>query len=369
MIKAPEHVLEIKAYVPGKPIEELERELGIKDPVKLASNENPLGPSPMALEAIAGAARELHRYPDGSGHYLKAALSGRLGADPECLILGNGSNELIDIAVRTFLSPGDEAVMAAPSFIVYSMSVTAAGGKAVQVPLRASRHDLHAMAGAVGLRTKMLFIANPNNPTGTINTKEEYERLFASLPEDVLVVIDEAYIEYVGNQEYPDSMKYLREGKNVLILRTFSKIYGLAGLRVGYGISKPEILAQMDRVRAPFNTNSIGQAAAARALGDEAHVARSRALNGEGKEFLYHELRAMGADFIKTEANFIYIPVDGAQALFDSMLKAGVIIRPMGGKAVRVTIGLPEENRRFIDAFKAALHKDSSNQRNFISGG
>ena len=359
MIKAPEYVLKVKAYVPGKPIEELERELGIRNSVKLASNENPIGPSPLALEAVAGAAKSLNRYPDGSGHYLKMALSRRLGVDPGWLILGNGSNELIDIAVRTFIAPGDEAVMAAPSFVVYSMAVTLNGGKAVQVPLRDFRHDLAGMCVMAGTKTKvkMLFIANPNNPTGTINTKEEYERLFVDLPGDVLVVIDEAYIEYVSSPDYPDSMKYLLEGKNVLILRTFSKIYGLAGLRVGYGISKPEILAQMERVRAPFNTNSIGQAAATRALDDEAHIARSRAVNEEGKNFLYRELDALGIDHVKTEANFIYIPVDDAQGLFESLLKTGVIIRPMGDRAVRVTIGLPEENARFVDALKAVLHK------------
>ncbi len=355
MIKAPEHVLKVNAYVPGKPVEELERELGVRNPVKLASNENPLGPSPLALEAIARAGQSLNRYPDGGGYYLKMALSRRLGIDPGWIILGNGSNELIDIAVRTFMVPGDEAVMAAPSFVVYSMSVGITGGKAVQIPLRDFRHDLPAMHGAVGPKTRMLFIANPNNPTGTINYKAEYDRLFSGIPEDVLVVIDEAYIEYVSHPDYPDSMRYLLEGKNVLILRTFSKIYGLAGLRVGYGISKPGILAQMERVRAPFNTNSIGQAAAIRALEDEAHLAKSRAVNEEGKSLLYRELSAMGMDYVKTEANFIYMRVDDAQALFNALLKAGVIIRPMGGKAVRVTIGLAGENMRFIDALKAVL--------------
>ncbi|MDA8171081.1 MAG: histidinol-phosphate transaminase [Nitrospiraceae bacterium] len=362
MIKAPEHVLAVKAYVPGKPVKELERELGIRNPVKLASNENPLGPSAMALEAIAGASRDIHRYPDGSGYYLKNALSRRLGIDPGCIILGNGSNELIDIAVRTFMVPGDEAVMATPSFVVYSMAVTLGGGKAVEIPLGgpAFGHDLPAMRNAVGPKTRMFFIANPNNPTGTINRREEYGRLFAGLPEDVLVVLDEAYVEYVSHPDYPDSMRYLLEGKNVLILRTFSKIYGLAGLRVGYGISKPGILAQMERVRAPFNTNSIGQAAAIRALEDEAHVARSRAVNEEGKVLLYRELSALGVDFVKTEANFIYMRVSDAQALFNALLKAGVIIRPMGGKAVRVTIGLPMDNRRFLDALKAVLKADDS---------
>ena len=364
MIKAPEHVLLVRPYVPGKPIGELERELGIRNPVKLASNENPLGPSPLALAAIEAdlKSKNLNRYPDGGGFYLKAALSSRLGVQPGSIILGNGSNELIDIAVRAFMSPGDRAVMAVPSFVVYSMSVTLAGGQAIQVPLKAFTHDLDAMCDAAReseTGIKMLFIANPNNPTGTINTKDEYERLFARLPEDVLVVLDEAYAEYVEQKrpDYPEGLKYLLEGRNVLILRTFSKIYGLAGLRVGYGISKPEILSQMERVRAPFNTNSIGQAAALAALEDGAHLAASRAMNEEGKVFLYSELSALGMDFLKTEANFIYMPVDDAGRLFNELLMAGVIIRPMGAKALRVTIGLPEENRRFIDALKTVLKK------------
>ncbi len=364
MIKAPDHVLKVKAYVPGKPIEELERELGIKDPVKLASNENPLGPSSLAMEAVLSETKKgslnLNRYPDGGGFYLKEKLSKILGMPPDWLILGNGSNEIIDIAVRTFLSPGDKAVMAAPSFVVYSMSVTLQGAAAAEVPLEAAlRHDLPRMAGACTPDTKMLFIANPNNPTGAINSKADYERLFKELPEDVLVVIDEAYIEYVTNRDYPDSMKYLLEGRNILILRTFSKIYGLAGLRVGYGISHPGILAQMEKVRAPFNSNSIGQAAAIRALDDTAHVSRSRELNEQGKEFLYKELSALGYDYAPTEANFIYIRAKDAKGLFDALLKEGVIIRPVGRDAIRVTIGLPEENKKFINALKKqSFHKN-----------
>lgn len=363
MIKAPDYVLGVSAYVPGKPIEELERELGITGSVKLASNENPAGPSRLALAALTDKSRleDLNRYPDGGGYYLKkklaVSLSGNgIDAGMDSLILGNGSNELLDIAVRTFMAPGDEAVMAAPSFAVYGMSVRLQGGIPVEVPLRHYRHDLDAMARAVTPKTKMLFIANPNNPTGTINTKEEYDRLFfeSGLPEDVLVVLDEAYCEYVDNPSYPDSLDYLfrRKKKNVLILRTFSKIYGLAGLRMGYGISHPGILAQMNRVRPPFNTGSLSQAAAIAALDDSGHVGRSRALNDEGRKFLYRELSAMGMEYVPTEANFIYMPVEDAQGIFISLLKEGVIIRPMGRKALRVTIGLPSENERFVNALK-----------------
>ncbi len=355
MIRPPDYVLGIQPYVPGKPIEELERELGISNSIKLASNENPVGPSPAAVNAIRESFDDINRYPDGSGFYLKKALSEKLGVSEEEIILGNGSNELLDLAAKTFLKDGDEAVMATPSFVVYFMAVQSVGGKSVQVPLKNYTHDLSAMAGAVTPATKMVFIANPNNPTGTINKKDEFERLMEKVPDSVLVVMDEAYYEYVSDHDYADSMKYLRSEKNILILRTFSKIYGLAGLRLGYGIAKKEILTDMNRLRAPFNTGTIAQKAAIAALSDTGHVSRSREVNEAGKEYLYRELGALGMSFVPTEANFIYIPVEGAVSLYEKLLKMGVIIRPMGPGAVRVTIGLPEENRRFIEALKTAV--------------
>jgi histidinol-phosphate aminotransferase len=355
MIRPPEFILGIQPYVPGKPIEELERELGIQNSVKLASNENPVGPSPAALEAIRDALEDINRYPDGSGYYLKRAISEKLLIGEEELILGNGSNELLDLAARTFMVDGDEAVMATPSFVVYSMAVQAVGGKAVHVPLRNHTHDLEGMAEAVTPKTKMVFIANPNNPTGTINRKTEFDRFMERVPDDVLVVVDEAYYEYVTDPAYADSMQYIASEKNVLILRTFSKIYGLAGLRVGYGMAKPSILNDMNRLREPFNTNSIAQRAAAAAIFDNDHVENSRNVNESGKKYLYHELDGMGISYVPTEANFIYIPVEHSVDLYERLLKTGVIIRPMGPHAVRVTVGLPEENRRFIDAFRAAL--------------
>ncbi|MBM4129075.1 MAG: aminotransferase class I/II-fold pyridoxal phosphate-dependent enzyme, partial [Nitrospira sp.] len=282
MIKPPEHISSIKPYVPGKPIEELERELGIKDSIKLASNENPIGPSPLALRALRetlmgqNLSSSFNRYPDGSGYYLKKALSEKLSVSDEEIILGNGSNELIDIAVKTFVQPGDEGVMAYPSFVVYPMSVQAMGGKSVLVPLKHYTHDLDAMADAVTPRTKMLFIANPNNPTGTMNKRNEFERLMKRLPDGILVVMDEAYYEYVEDPEYADSMRHFREGRDILILRTFSKIYGLAGLRIGYGIAKKEIVTEMNKIRPPFNTNSLAQIAALHALKDDEHVRYSR---------------------------------------------------------------------------------------------
>ncbi len=352
MIQPPDYIKAIQPYVPGKPIEELERELGISNSIKLASNENPLGPSPEALNAIKDSFSDLNRYPDGAGYYLKNALSEMLSITPQELILGNGSNELIDIAARTYLQAGDEAVMASPSFVVYGMAVQAVGGRSIQVPLKDYRHDLEAMADAITPKTKMVFIANPNNPTGTINTKDEFDALMEKITDNMLVVVDEAYYEYVSAPDYADSMKQFRADRNILILRTFSKIYGLAGLRIGYGIAKKEILTDMNRLREPFNTNSLAQKAALAALKDKAHVANSRKTNNEGREYLYQQLTALNISYVQTEANFIYIPINDSIALNNSLMKKGVIIRPMGPKAIRVTIGLPEENKRFIEALK-----------------
>ncbi|MDP2156932.1 MAG: histidinol-phosphate transaminase [Nitrospirota bacterium] len=355
MIKPPDYITVIQPYVPGKPIEELERELGISNSIKLASNENPLGPSPEALKAIKDSFSDLNRYPDGAGYYLKNALSEMLSISTEELILGNGSNELLDIAARTYLQAGDEAVMASPSFVVYNMAVQSVGGKSIQLPLKDYRHDLEAMAAAITPRTKMLFIANPNNPTGTISTKDEFDTLMQKISDDMLVVVDEAYYEYVSAPDYADSMKQFRAGKNILILRTFSKIYGLAGLRIGYGIAKKDILTDMNRLREPFNTNSLAQKAALAALKDKAHVASSRKTNAEGREYLYQQLSALGISYVPTEANFIYIPIKDSIAVNNSLMKKGIIIRPMGPAAIRVTIGLPEENRRFIEALKEVI--------------
>lgn len=353
MIKAPEHISALRPYIPGKPIEELERELGIKNSIKLASNENPAGPSPAAVRAItAGLKKTLNRYPDGNGYYLKNALAEKLSVKPEEIIIGNGSNELLDIAVRTFLAPGDEAVMAHPSFVVYSMAVQAAGGKAIHVPLRDYKHDLDAMLSAVTPKTKILFIANPNNPTGTMNTKEEFDRLMSKIRDGIFVVVDEAYYEYVTDTGYADSFKYFRDSRDILILRTFSKIYGLAGLRIGYGIAHQEIITEMNKVRAPFNTNSVAQKTAIEALNDKGHIKKSKEINNTGKQYLYKELSSLGIRYVPTEANFIYMPVADSMAIYKKLLHAGVIVRPMGPDAIRVTIGLPEENKRFINALK-----------------
>jgi histidinol-phosphate aminotransferase len=362
MVKPPRYVSAIQPYVPGKPVEELERELGIRDSVKLASNENPLGPSPLVLKEIINdltntkSSLSLNRYPDGNGYYLKQALSMGLSVSEDEIILGNGSNELIDIAARTFLQPGDEAVMAFPSFVVYPMATQAQGATAIQIPLKKYTHDLDAMADAITSSTKIVFIANPNNPTGTMNTKAEFERFMKRIPEGILVVCDEAYCEYVTKPDYPDSMKYLAQGKDILILRTFSKMYGLAGLRIGYGIGGKDIIGEMNKLRPPFNTSSIAQKAALWALQDENHLRRTREINEQGKTYLYKELDSIGIKYVPTEANFIFMPLEqDAHTLYTVLLKQGVIVRPMGQHEIRVTIGLPEENKRFIDALKKVM--------------
>lgn len=362
MVKPPHYVSSIQPYVPGKPVEELERELGIRDSVKLASNENPLGPSPLVLKEIINdltntrSSLSLNRYPDGNGYYLKQALSRRLSVSEDEIILGNGSNELIDIAARTFLQPGDEAVMAHPSFVVYPMATQAQGATAIQIPLKKYTHDLDAMADAITSSTKIVFIANPNNPTGTMNTKAEFERFMKRIPEGILVVCDEAYCEYVTKPDYPDSMKYLAQGKDILILRTFSKMYGLAGLRIGYGIGRKDIIGEMNKLRPPFNTSSIAQKAALWALQDENHLQRTREINEQGKTYLYKELDSIGMRYVPTEANFIFMPLEhDAHTLYTILLKQGVIVRPLGQHEIRVTIGLPEENKRFIDALKKVM--------------
>lgn len=348
-ISASENIKTISPYVPGKPTEEVERELGITGSIKLASNENPLGPSPRAIAAVRKALEGVNRYPDGSGFYLSQALAKKYEVDLNQIILGNGSNELIELVVRTFIQPGDEIISADPSFVVYKMITQAAGGTNIVVPCKDMRHDLDAMAERITPKTKIVFIANPNNPTGTMNTKAETNRFMSRLSDHVIVAVDEAYFEYVTHADYPDSLDYLKEGRNVLALRTFSKIYGLAGLRIGYGITKPEIAEMMNKVRQPFNTNSLAQAGALAALSDRKHVEKSIAVNNEGKQFLYQAFQQLGISYLPTEANFIWFETapDGKD-VYAALMKQGVIIRPMGGKRLRVTIGLPEENKRFI---------------------
>jgi histidinol-phosphate aminotransferase len=349
-------------YSPGKPIEEVEREFGISGSVKLASNENPLGPSPKALQAIAGALPNLHRYPDGGGYALRQALSRHWEVSADWLILGNGSNELLEMAGRCFLMPGDEVLYARQAFIVYDMVAQVTGATKVAVPLADFAHDLPAMQAALTPRTKLVFLANPNNPTGTCVDPRALEGFLAAVPPDVIVVLDEAYYEYLPPEARPDALRFVRDGRWVLVLRTFSKIYGLAGLRIGYGIGPAPLVALLNRVREPFNTNSLAQVAAAAALDDADHVAASRAANEAGRAFLTAQCRAMGLPVVPSVANFLLVDMGrpGGQ-MTDALLRHGVIVRPVAGYGfathLRITIGTAAENQKCVGALRAVLGK------------
>jgi histidinol-phosphate aminotransferase len=346
----------LSPYVPGKPVEELQRELGLTRIVKLASNENPLGPSPKATAALSGMQTVLHRYPDGGGTQLRQAIAERWKVAGDQVILGNGSDEILGLLARTFLTPGDEAIMADHTFVIYKMEVTAVHGKPVLVPLVNWTHDLDSMARAITPRTKLLFLCNPNNPTGTMVSAEAVDRLMARVPEDVIVVFDEAYFEYVRNPRFPDALGYVKQGRNAIVLRTFSKIYGLAGLRIGYGVSTSEIIGFLNRIRPPFNANSLAQTAALAALGDDEHVAQSRAVNAAGMEQLEQGLRALGMTPIPSETNFLYFDAKrNGRPVFEALLREGIIVRHIEGTMIRVTIGLADENTAFLQAFKKVL--------------
>src|SRR5215217_945507 len=345
-------------YVPGKPIDELQRELGLSRVIKLASNEKPLGPSSKALASLSGGSDTLHRYPDGGGYRLRQAIADRWKVTSEHIILGNGSDEILGLLARTFLAPGDEAVMADHTFVIYKMEVTAAHGRPVVVPLVDWTHDLEAMAEAITPKTKLIFLCNPNNPTGTMVSSEAVHRFMARVPHDVIVVFDEAYVEYVRDSGFPDSMAYVKEGRHVIVLRTFSKIYGLAGLRIGYGVSTPEINHFLNRVRPPFNANSLAQRAALAALTDDEHVAKSRSVNAAGLEQVKNGLRVLGFFAVPSEANFIYFDVqrDG-RTVFDALLQEGIIVRHIEGRMLRVTIGQSDENTAFLEALAKVLRR------------
>jgi histidinol-phosphate aminotransferase len=362
---ANEHILGIAPYEPGKPIEELERELGITNAIKLASNENPLSPSDRVQRAVAAALTHLNRYPDGSGFYLRQALAKRHGLTGEHIVLGNGSNELIELLVRSFLRPGDEAVVPHPSFVVYPMIVQAAGGIRVMVMLRDHRLDLEAMARAITPMTKVVFIANPNNPTATIVTADEVEHFMARVPERTIVVFDEAYIEFALGPDFPDALAYVRQGRKVVVLRTFSKAASLAGLRVGYAVADPDAIALMNRIRQPFNVNSLAQAAALAALDDDSHVLECVRMIEAGRHYLYDEFRALGIRYVPSRANFILVDAGrSATDIYQRLLKDGVIVRPMTPfgmeTALRITVGTPEENRRLVKALHTVLGKGAA---------
>jgi histidinol-phosphate aminotransferase len=362
-------VQSLQPYQPGKPIDELQREYGVSDIIKLASNENPLGPSAKVLQVLSGELGELARYPDGNGFALKQALAARHGVDMAQITLGNGSSDPLEFVVRVFVSPGDEVVFSQHAFAMYPIVTQAAGGKAVVTRAKAWGHDLEAMRAAVSERTRVIFIANPNNPTGTWLDGEQLQAFIADLPEQVMVVVDEAYFEFAsdpalrsqqGAADYPDASQWLQRFPNLVVTRTFSKAYGLAGLRVGYSLSHPDVANLLNRIRPPFNVNSLALAAAGAALEDEEHVRRGVALNAEQMAHVTAAVRDMGLDFIPSVGNFVCIDVgDNAAAVYDALLHEGVIVRPVANygmpRHLRVTLGLAEENARFLAALAKVL--------------
>ncbi|KPQ28336.1 MAG: histidinol-phosphate transaminase [Marinobacter excellens HL-55] len=352
----------LSPYQPGKPIEELARELGLNpaEIIKLASNENPLGPSEKAQAAARKALEELCLYPDGNGFDLKQALANRFGVAMSQITLGNGSNDVLEVIARCFADRDSEVVFSQYAFAVYPIVTQAIGAKGISVPAKEWGHDLDAMAAAVTERTKLVFVANPNNPTGTVHTADAIEAFLDRIPEQVLVVLDEAYCEYLTGDEFPDGIKLLDRYPNLIVCRTFSKAWGLAALRVGYSISSAAIADVLNRVRQPFNVDSIALAAATAVLGDEAYLNRSREVNAAGLRQLADGFDRMGLPYIPSAGNFIAVEVgEQAAGIYQSLLSHGVIVRPVAGYGMpghlRVSVGLPEENERFLDALAQSL--------------
>ena len=358
----PSHIASLTPYVPGKPIEEVEREFGVTNVAKLASNENALGPSPRALAAVREAAAKMNVYPDGSAFYLRNALAAKLGVEAREVFVGNGSNELIELLVRTFVLDGEEVLTSAQSFIAYKLAAQAHGRTIVEAPMKARFHyDLDALRKLLSRRTKVVFLANPDNPTGTWFTEQELLPFLDAVPKDTLVVLDEAYVEFVDGPGFQDALALRRKYPNLVVLRTFSKIYGLAGLRLGYGLARPEVVEYVDRVRAPFNVNLVAQAAGVAAISDVEHVERSRALVREERPFLSEGLKALGATVVPSQGNFVFADFPGrpGKDLFEALLREGVVVRPMGGygfpTAQRITVGLRAENQKCLAALATVL--------------
>ena len=350
-------VQKLTPYQTGKPEEELQRELGLSRVVKLASNENPLGPGDAALRAARHALESMHRYPDGAGFYLKQALSERLGVAPTQITLGNGSNDVLELVARAYAMPGDEIVFSEHAFAVYPLATLACSAVPVVVPARLFGHDLEAMADAVTERTRVIFVANPNNPTGTWFHRQALERFLEAVPERVIVVLDEAYFEYVQESDYPNGLEYLSRYPNLLVTRTFSKIHGLAGLRIGYGVSSDAVADILNRVRQPFNCTSPALAAAQAALSDEDYVRDSRDINTAGLAQLAEGLQTMGLHFIPSVANFLCFDCGKpAQPIYEQLLQLGIIVRPVAGyglpEHVRVSVGTAAENEAFLAALR-----------------
>jgi histidinol-phosphate aminotransferase len=351
----------LPVYQPGRPIEEVARELGMPAAqiIKLASNENPLGPSPAALKAIAETSRQLHLYPDGNAFYFKKKLAAKLGLEPAHLILGNGSNEIIEFLGHALITPGTNIVVSEFCFAIYPIVARLFGGDVITVPAKNYGHDLPAILNAITNRTRAVFVANPNNPTGTLAPPKEVLRLVNEVPPQVLLVMDEAYIEFLDDPV--DLLPLIRRGEraNLILMRTFSKIYGLAGLRVGYGIASPDLIGGLEKIRQPFNINSLAQAACLAALDDAEHMRRTKANNTAGMRFFAEALPKLGLQFVPSFANFVLVRVGEGQRVFEALQRAGVIVRPMGGyklpEWIRISIGTPEENKRCLQAIEKAV--------------
>ena len=353
-------VLGVNPYVPGKPIEETKRQLGLKEVIKLASNENSLGPSPKAISALKRSLSGVNRYPDAQGYYLKKRLAKFFGLSLENFVLGNGSDELIDVVIKTFMEADENIVISQGTFLEYEIIAQVNDRKVKKAPLRYFKYDLEAMLKLVDKKTKLVFIANPNNPTGTYVTKYEVAEFINALPESVVVVFDEAYDAFIDVDDYPDSLSYLKKKKRIIILRSFSKAYGLAGLRLGYAIAAPELVTYMERIRQPFNVNLLAQVAGLAALEDKDFLKKTRRMILEGKDFIYQELSRMGLGYVLSVANFILVDVGrDSQEVFKSCLKFGVIVREMSqyglANFIRVTIGTQKENQRFLRVLNKVL--------------
>lgn len=362
MPKVPAHVETLTPYVPGKPIEEVERQYGVKDVAKLASNENPLGPSPKALAAAREACGKAHLYPDGASYYLRNALAARLGVRPEEVAVGNGSNEIIDLLVQTFLFPGEEVLTSEHTFVAYKLAAQKNGRGFVEAPMKERFHyDLDALRARLSARTKLVFLANPDNPTGTWFLEKELVPFLDAVPRETLVALDEAYVEYVDAPGYQDSLALRRRYPNLVVIRTFSKIYGLAGFRLGYAVADARVVEYLDRIRMPFDVSLVAQAAGVAALDDREHVERGRALVREERPRLAAGLASLGATVVPSQGNFVLADFPGrpGKDLFEDLLRRGVVVRPMGGygfpTAQRITVGTRAENQKALDALRAVL--------------
>jgi histidinol-phosphate aminotransferase len=350
---------DLAVYEPGKPIEETARELGARasEIIKLASNENPLGPSPKALAALRAELKSSHLYPDGGGYYLREALAAKLDLTRGHIILGSGSNEIIEFLGHAFLDRGDDAIASEHAFIAYRLVAAVFGAHAIEVPSPDLRHDLDAMIAAITPKTRLIFIANPNNPTGTLAGQDEIDRFIQRVPENVVVVFDEAYFEYLDDP--PDTLRFVREGRNVAVLRTFSKIYGLASLRIGYGIARPELIQVLQKARLPFNVSAIAQTAALAGLGDEEHVRETKRITDEGRAYFQEQFKVMNLSFVPSAANFVLVKVGDGAAIFRQLLQRQIIVRALKGynlpEWIRISVGTMEQNRRCIAALREVL--------------